>query len=129
MTRSHTEIDSATDQTDGNTTASMRMLVVGNEDMGEITAGQTIDLENFLSVRFEDISSDLIGSFNPEIVLSKLFGPGFDALDLARRLVASGFAGQYRVLAIGISDPALISREISFEVPGIDFDVFEIDAD
>ncbi|MFN3662436.1 MAG: hypothetical protein ACK4TM_06775 [Yoonia sp.] len=60
---------------------------------------------------------------NPGLVLSPLMADGFDAIDVAERLQAAGFAGRYRVLADALPDPDLIRREIRALAPALDFDL------
>lgn len=110
--------------------APLRMMVVGSSQQDVATAGTADiehELEDFVFVTFSEVTKALITKHVPDIVLSSLFGGRFDAIDLARRLSASGFNGRYRALSIGISNPAIILKEIRTAVPGIDFDLFQID--
>ncbi|MCX7300050.1 MAG: hypothetical protein NTX73_06665 [Rhodobacterales bacterium] len=82
------------------------------------------EIDGFHFVGFGDIDEPLFERLHPEIVLSALMGEGFDAMDLARRLNASGFRGRYRAVTTALPHPLAVIEEIRAAAPGIDFDLF-----
>jgi hypothetical protein len=71
----------------------------------------------------DDISAPTIAALKPDVVLTPLFGPGFDCLDVAHALLAAGYRGQLRAVVSYVPNPALVRREIAACCPGLDFDL------
>lgn len=89
--------------------------------------GNTLPMGSQLAfVEICDISAELIESLRPEMVVSPLLARGFDCIDLAQALHASGFRGRYRAMARNLPDPEMIRREIRNLCPGLDFDILEL---
>lgn len=80
-------------------------------------------------VRFDDLGPGrLSGPTAPQLVLSPLVTPRFDALDLACLLVECGYRGRFLALADHLPDPALIRREIQAQCSHIRCDVVLLNA-
>ncbi len=91
-------------------------------------AGRVVpNLEGFSFIDFVDLTGAVLHSLMPEVVLSALFGNSFDALDVAKRLNQSGFAGRYRVVAMSIPSRGLIVSEVRAVAPTLDFDILMLD--
>jgi hypothetical protein len=69
----------------------------------------------------------LTGPEAPELVLSPLLTPAFDALDLARMLTQCGYRGRYLALVDKLPSANLIRREVEAQSPGLNFDVIVLD--
>lgn len=85
-----------------------------------------IDLPNaerFHFHAFHEINRCLLSRLCPDVVLSALMGPGFDAIELAALLEELGFSGRYRALVASLPDAGLVRREVRAAAPGVDFDV------
>ena len=54
------------------------------------------------------------------MVIARVLTRGFDALDLARRLVALGFRGRLVALAEALPCPALVRAEVACACPSIE---------
>lgn len=63
--------------------------------------------------RWAHLSAALLAQVQPAAVAAPLFGPGFDAVDLAARLQALGYRGAFWVLVPALPDPAMVRREIA----------------
>lgn len=81
----------------------------------------------FVFAEVDEITPDFIEDLCPDIVLSSVFTPKFDALDLAEALCESGYVGRYRALAPRLPNPDVVRREVRAICQGIDFDVLMID--
>jgi hypothetical protein len=57
------------------------------------------------------------------VVLSPVVAPGFDAVELAARLRASGFRGRWLAYADDLPDRALIVSEVEEVAPDLRFDL------
>ena len=80
------------------------------------------------SVTLSDMPEiSLVGPRAPNLVLSRLVTPEFDALDLARLLAQHGYRGRYLALVDRLPDAKLIRREVAAQSPGINFDVVILD--
>lgn len=66
----------------------------------------------------------LLTELQPDVVLSALIAPDFDAIDLAKLLIAAGFTGRYRAVTEALPNRRVVIAEIRAAVPGIDFDLF-----
>jgi hypothetical protein len=69
----------------------------------------------------------LTGPDAPDLVLSPLLTPQFDALDLARILSQCGYRGRYLALVDRLPSANLIRREVAAQSPNINFDVIVLD--
>ena len=67
------------------------------------------------------------GARPPELVLSPLLTPEFDALDLAGILMKCGYRGRYLALVDRLPSATLIRREVAAQSPDINFDVIVLD--
>lgn len=76
------------------------------------------------SCAFDDLETTvLIGEEAPELIISPLLSPHFDALDLARHLSDAAFKGRYLALVEHLPSSLLIRREVKSQSPDINFDV------
>ncbi|KAA9009184.1 hypothetical protein [Histidinibacterium aquaticum] len=85
-------------------------------------------LDGFHFCDFTDLDAGVIEGATPEIVISPLFGPNFDAMELARKLNGLGYSGSYRALSEELPRTDLIKREVRAAAPGIDFDILPVSA-
>mgnify|MGYP006273086845 FL=1 len=80
------------------------------------------------SVTVEQLPEEVLtGADAPELVLSPLLTPAFDALDLARLLTQCGYRGRYLALVDKLPSANLIRREVEAQSPGLNFDVVVLD--
>ena len=99
------------------------VLVVGRRGRGFVEAADGGLSGGITLCAFGALAQALRRDAPPEIVLSPLFGEGFDALDLALRLQELDYDGRYRAVAERLPDPGLIRREIRSAAPRVDFDL------
>ena len=69
----------------------------------------------------------LTGPDAPDLVLSPLLTPLFDALDMARYLVQAGFRGRYLALVDTLPSANLIRAEVEAQSPSLNFDLIVLD--
>lgn len=100
------------------------ILVIGNLDRWKREGRPAPELEGFRFATFEALDAALLASARPDMILSPLVGDGFDALEVARRLVELGFRGKYRALAGDVPNPDAVREEVREAAPDLDFDVF-----
>ncbi|MBB3710784.1 hypothetical protein FHS00_000337 [Limimaricola variabilis] len=101
------------------------MLIVGqfaNFD-GAATLPVTNELHCVRYCGLEQLSAELLERLSPAVVVSALFGPRFDALELAQHLAALGYHGPYRVLGAPLPDPAAVRMEIAQAAPQLDVEL------
>lgn len=60
------------------------------------------------------------------VVLSPVVGPGFDAVDVALRLVSSNYRGRYIAVSHAFPDAASIKNEVGAAAPGLPFDIIDL---
>lgn len=97
------------------------VLVVGQAD---IWTTATTPLPGDMQLVFSDfveVSPSLLGTVQPDVVLSPLLCLAFDCLDLAQRLQMFEFQGRYRVLAPALPNPHVIRSEVKTHCPELDF--------
>lgn len=103
------------------------VLVVGNLASWKKAGRKIPAVSGFLFVSFEDVTQQVLLTFNPDLVLSALVGDDYDVVDLARRLVSVGFVGRYRALTSTLPNPRLVLNEVRAAAPLIDFDLFDLE--
>lgn len=69
--------------------------------------------------RWAHLSAGLLEQVRPAAVAAPLFGPGFDAVELATWLQGAGYRGALWVLMPALPDPAMVRREIATAGPGL----------
>ncbi|EAR51008.1 hypothetical protein OG2516_03368 [Oceanicola granulosus HTCC2516] len=74
---------------------------------------------------FGNLDRGLLGQIEPDIIVSPLVGPGFDALEIARRLQECGFTGCYRAIADKLPHADLVRREVRAAAPDVEFDLVD----
>jgi hypothetical protein len=80
------------------------------------------------SVTVEQLPEEVLtGADAPDLVLSPLLTPAFDALDLARLLTQCGYRGRYLALVDQLPSATLIRREVEAQSPELNFDVVVLD--
>jgi hypothetical protein len=105
----------------------LRVLAVGrSQDDGIATQADRLPGARF--VQFADLSAEVIEMHQPHVVLSPLVSNGFDCVEVANKLVDSGFDGRYRAFAENLPRPELVKREIGTSFPELDFDVLVVSA-
>lgn len=82
-----------------------------------------------LRAKHRDITAELIAREQPDLVVAPLVGVGFDGVDVAQRLTAAGFKGQFLVVASTLPSPAIVRREIAAQFPALDFDLIVLGRD
>ncbi|NIY72974.1 hypothetical protein HCZ30_11085 [Marivivens donghaensis] len=103
----------------------VKMLVIGSRD---VWPNHDTSDDGFNFVDYRSFSAEMLEQFKPDMVMSLLFGTGFDAMDIAAKLFEFGFAGPYRALCANLPNPALVKREISQVAPLLDFDLVSLPA-
>jgi len=103
------------------------VLIVGDVTAWTADGRSLPDASQLTFAEIDEITPGFIHELNPDIVLSSIFTPKFDALDLARALGAAGFTGRYRALTPRLPNPGLVRREVRSISSEIDFDVLVID--
>jgi len=102
-------------------------LVIGGGGRPAASMTNMLSLPNFHFADYESLGAGLIAAVRPDIVLSPLMGPRFDALDMARCLCRSGFSGLYRAVAASLPRTDLICREVRATTPDLDFGIVTVD--
>ena len=80
-------------------------------------------------LEFDDLTTDILRSIRPDIVLVPLQTRVFDCVEVAQRLWEACYPGKLRAQAEGLPDPDIVRREVRAEFPGLDFDVVESPAE
>ncbi|WP_417807743.1 hypothetical protein [Thioclava sp.] len=81
---------------------------------------------NLTVVQWDSITTDLLGSVAPEIILAPLLSTRFDILDLARLLNTLGYRGALRAYCAPLPNTKVIRSEVKAEFPNLDFTIFEV---
>ncbi|KEO59364.1 hypothetical protein DT23_04595 [Thioclava indica] len=81
---------------------------------------------NLTVVQWDSITTDLLGSIAPEIILAPLLSARFDILDLARLLKSLGYRGALRAYSAPLPNAKVIRSEVKVEFPDLDFTIFEV---
>lgn len=113
--------------TQGNAVTLPVMLVIGDLSSWRRAGNFPPAISGFHWANLHDLSVELLEEISPDVILTPLFSPHYDAMDLAGRLQELGFQGRLRALAADLPNKKMVSREISASAPAIDFDIFAVD--
>jgi len=80
------------------------------------------------SIAYDELDTVVFnGPEAPELVLTPLLTPMFDALDMARYLSQAGFRGRYLALVDQLPSANLIRAEVEAQSPLLNFDIVVLD--
>ncbi len=102
------------------------LLLVGNRL--DWFARET-SLPQIVGLVFEDyraLTAERLRRIDPDVVISALVGPGFDALDVALALHLAGYVGCYRAISEQVPRPEVIRREVLAIAPSLDFGILTL---
>ena len=99
------------------------VLVVGDARSMQTDIGTRIIGNGFAYADIQQIGAELIDTLAPDIVISALFTPSFDCIDLAQILEALGYSGSYCAVSSPLPAPELIRREIRNFCPRLRFEL------
>ena len=74
-------------------------------------------------VDLDDLHNQTIVDQAPDLVLSPLVTPAFDAIDVAKRLSDTKFEGRYCAVANDVPNVDIIRREVKSIAPKLSFDL------
>lgn len=99
------------------------ILVIGHLRFPDREGAALLRQQGYRFACFAELDADLLRAARPDMVVSALIGDGFDAMDVARRLMQLGYAGPYRALSPPLPRPDLVRAEIRAAAPALDFDL------
>ena len=76
--------------------------------------------------RMPMIDAEMLARIRPDVVLSPLFSPGHDILDLARLLDRLGYQGPLRAYSPPLPNTAIVCAEVRQIWGPRDFDILEV---
>lgn len=79
-----------------------------------------------IGVALASLNIRCLADVMPDVVISQLFGPGYDILDLAKRLTAMGYGGALRAVTAPLPDLDAVRAEVRDQCSGIDFDLITL---
>lgn len=97
------------------------ILVVGEVSHWKKTGRNLTTNPTMIFAEFNEITSVMLDTLQPDIILSPLLCAAFDCLDLAQVLHSISFRGRYRVVTPTLPEPDIIVAEIKFLCPTLDF--------
>lgn len=100
------------------------MLVIGSAD--NWAKGPDEGASDYHFVDYRALGAEVLETLRPSVVLSALFGAGYDAMDVATRLRQMGFGGRYRAISDPLPNPDIVRAEIAQVAPGLDFDLLSL---
>lgn len=105
------------------------ILVIGHLGLGRSEGHPVLRQQGYRLACFAELDAALLRAIAPDMVISMLIGEGFDAMDLAQRLVELGYAGSYRAFCPPLPRPDLVRAEVRATAPGLDFDLLVVSHD
>lgn len=81
----------------------------------------------YLIAKADRITLPLLAWLKPEVIVSSLFDPVVDVMELARRLTALNYEGRFRAITTTLPTPDLVRTEMADHAPGLDFDLWFVD--
>lgn len=86
-------------------------------------------MKGFTFLEFDAITTEVMRTINPEVVLSPLVCDDFDATQMIAELARYNFKGRYRAVTSGLTNPQMVLREVRTFAPAVDFDLLVIPED
>ena len=102
---------------------SLTVLVVGNIEDFLAQKHKLPEIADTVFCEISDLDQEFMEAHKPDIILSPLVTSQFDVMELAITLDQLDFAGRFRAITAPLPNPELISTEIRFECPALDFDL------
>lgn len=78
------------------------------------------------TARAAELTAAILALVRPDAVFAPLMGPGYDILDLVRRLEQLGFAGHLVAVTAPLPDADAVAREVRSHCRGIAFDIVTV---
>ncbi|MEJ6402149.1 hypothetical protein [Yoonia sp. 2307UL14-13] len=100
-----------------------KAVVIGDMARWKAQGRDIPPLDGFQFIDIADLDAIFKDGSQPDIILSPLVADGFDAVDVAIKLIKLQFRGRYRVIANDMPDAALIRQEVRSFAPQLDFDL------
>ena len=100
-----------------------RVLVIGRIAAWPRDGRGVPDADRVQFASIEEIGPELLLEARPDMVISSLFGSGWDAVEVASALARSGYEGRYRALTPSLPDLSIVRREVRRVARSLDFDV------
>ena len=101
-------------------------LVLGDLERWAATGRQLPEIDGTVFAGVDDLSTEFMALTGPSVVLSPLMMRGADVIEIATRLIDTGFAGCYRVVAMALPNPGIVRQEVNAVAPELDFDLIMI---
>jgi len=99
------------------------ILVIGHPRQGDGSRHPSLLPRGYRLACFAELDTHLLNATRPDMVVSALIGDGFDAIDVARRLMQLGYRGPYRALTDPLPRPGIVRAEVRAAAPDLDFDL------
>ena len=103
-------------------------LVLGDVERWRSVGKRVPAVDGTVFAAHEQISTEFMALTQASLVLSPLFMRGADAVDIAIRLIDSGFAGCYRAISMSMPNPGMVRDEVRAVAPELDFDLISFPA-
>ena len=103
-----------------------RTLIVGDLARWGASGHDTAAFKSFEFCSFNDLNTDILRDFAPEMILSPLVGDNFDVLEVASCLRRLGYKGYYRAISPPMPNACVIVGDVRTVAPKLDFDVVEV---
>lgn len=103
-----------------------RTLVIGNLARWCAEGRRVVPFDDVQFIDLCGLTAELLETFDPDLILSPLFGDGFDVIDVAQRLVTLRYRGRYRAISENMPDVVMIIKEVRTQAEGLDFDLLAL---
>ncbi|MCR9069007.1 MAG: hypothetical protein NXH79_09180 [Rhodobacteraceae bacterium] len=118
------------DVTGGSETRARRVVTIGlSPEALSVLPRNILDPKaHIVQSSYEGLDMVVLSGPNaPDLVLTPLLTPVFDALDLARYLSQAGYRGRYLALVDALPSAKLIRAEVEAQSPDLNFDLIVLD--
>ena len=95
------------------------ILVIGDVALWRAFAHNQPLKPNISLESFECVTTELIATFKPDVVVSPLMWLSFDCIDLALVLQSCGFEGQFHVMTPPLPNPKVVLAELATACPSV----------
>lgn len=103
------------------------VLAIGRVEYWVAEVGEVPQDDEIRFVELSDVTQAGLATMEPALILSPVFTPVFDCVDVAIRLVDAKFTGAYRAMGLRLPKPEMVRREVHAACPNLDFDVVVVE--
>lgn len=103
------------------------VLAIGRVEHWVAELGEVPQDDEISFLELSALTEGALATLEPALVLSPVFTPMFDCVEVATRLVQAKYTGPYRAMGLRLPKPQMVQREVRAACPDLDFAVIVVE--